>query len=351
MSERNHGGRQGPPVSVLFLAFNQASFVEQAARSVLEQRGVAPLEILLSDDASTDATFEILRRVAAQYRGPHQVRTRRNPRNLGIGAHYNALIAESTGELLITAAGDDLSAPNRVQRIVQAWDASDRCADLITSDLEDLNSQGNAQPNAHGQGGKTIRVDDLAQWRNASDWAARRPYVVGAAQAFTRRLCTQFGPYLPNVVYEDQINTLRAILMGGGLTISEPLVMYRRGGASAGLAAGDAAAFRSKTRARQAREMAEIQQMLQDAALVGQSACVREALEFTINRAEFIGQLLGPPPGQTLRAVLKAAQKLPFLWCLRQYIYLRWPEIGAAADRNKARRSAARQALRDRALH
>ena len=341
MSVRKHSGEQGHTVSVLFLAFNQAAFVEQAARSILQQRGIAPLEILLSDDASTDATFEILQTLAEQYRGPHQVRVRRNERNLGIGAHYNALVAESTGQLLITAAGDDLSAPNRAQQILQAWDASGRRADLIASNLQDLNTQ--------GQGGDTIQVDDLAQWLNASDWAARRPYVVGAGQAFTRRLCTQFGPFLPNVVYEDQINTLRAILMGGGLTIAEPLVQYRRGGASAGLAASDAASFLSKTRARHQREVAEIEQMLQDASSVGEEAIVHGALEFAIHRAALLGQLLGRPEQQTLGVVFDAAKKLPFFWCLRQYVYLRWPEIGAAAHRNKAKRSAARQAFRDRA--
>lgn len=343
MSASNDLSLQGPSVSVLFLAFNQAAFVEQAARSVLEQRGIAPLEILLSDDASTDATYDILRSLADQYRGPHHVRLRRSARNLGIGAHYNALIAESTGQLLITAAGDDVSAPNRAQRILQAWEASDRRADLIGSDLQDLNAQ--------GQGGETIRVDDLAKWRNASDWAARRPYVVGAAQAFTRRLCTQFGPYLPNVVYEDQINTLRAILMGGALTVAEPLVQYRRGGASAGLDARDATTFLSKTRARHQRETAEIDQMLQDATSVGEEANIRRALELTINRAAWLGHLLGPLEQQTLSAVFKAARKLPLFWCLRQYVYLRWPEIGAAAHRNKTRRSAARQAIRDRARH
>ena len=331
----------GPPtISVLFLAFNQARFVEHAARSVLEQRDVAPLEILLSDDASTDATFDVLSLLADQYRGPHHVRVRRNARNLGIGAHYNALIAESKGELLITAAGDDLSVPNRAQRILAAWDASGRRADLIASDLQDLN--------AHGQAGETIRVDDLAHWRNASDWGERRPYVVGAAQAFTRRLFNQFGPFRPNVVYEDQINTLRAILMGGAITIAEPLVKYRRGGVSAGLPSSDATLFLSRTRARHQREVAEIDQMLQDATSVGEAASVRHALEITINRAALLGQLLGPPEQQTLSAVFDAARKLPLFWCLRQYVYLRWPSIGAAAQRNKAKRSATRQALRDR---
>jgi hypothetical protein len=137
--------------------------------------------------------------------------------------------------------------------------------------------------------------------------------------------------------------------MGGAITIAEPLVKYRRGGASAGSAAIDAASFLSKTRARQQRELAEIEQMLVDATSVGKKAIVRSALEFTINRAELLDQLLGPREEQTLRAVLGASKKLPFLWCLRQYVYLRWPEIGAAADRNKARRSIARQAIRDRA--
>ncbi|NBY16877.1 MAG: glycosyltransferase family 2 protein, partial [Betaproteobacteria bacterium] len=74
MNARNDPGQQAPTVSVLFLAFNQGPYVEQAARSILEQRGIAPLEIVLSDDASTDATFDILRALADQYRGPHQVR-------------------------------------------------------------------------------------------------------------------------------------------------------------------------------------------------------------------------------------------------------------------------------------
>jgi glycosyltransferase involved in cell wall biosynthesis len=60
MSACKHSGEQGRTVSMLFLAFNQASFVEQAARTIIGQSGIAPLEILLSDDASTDATFEIL---------------------------------------------------------------------------------------------------------------------------------------------------------------------------------------------------------------------------------------------------------------------------------------------------
>jgi hypothetical protein len=332
--------KSGPTLSVLFLAFNQAAFVEEAAMSVLNQRCPEPIEILLSDDASDDATFKILQTLVDRYRGPHDVRLFRNQQNLGIGAHFNSLIKKSTGQLLISAAGDDISVPNRIHRVLQAWEETNRRVDLIASDLIDLGTD--------GQLGRVIQVDDLSKWRNASEWALRRPFVAGAGQAFTRRLCNQFGEFLPNVVCEDQVNTLRAILGGGAVTISEPLVQYRRGGISSGSATSDAASFLAKARVRHQRDLAEIQQMLQDAALMGEAKNIRNALEVTINRAELLGQLLDPPEQQTLGAVFNAAKKLPLSWCLRQYIYLRWPAIGALANRNKVMRSAARQAVRDR---
>jgi hypothetical protein len=74
---------------------------------------------------------------------------------VGIGEHYNQLVRQASGELLVTAAGDDIRTPDRVRRLVQAWDATDRRADLIASHLTDLDHQGNQ----HG----TLRVDDLSQ--------------------------------------------------------------------------------------------------------------------------------------------------------------------------------------------
>ena len=112
-----------PRISLVLLACNQEATAGAAAESCLAQLG-EPLEIVLSDDASNDRTFERLQAAAAAYRGPHRVRARRNPVNLGIGGHYNELIAQTSGELIVTAAGDDLSVPHRVQRLAQAWDAT-----------------------------------------------------------------------------------------------------------------------------------------------------------------------------------------------------------------------------------
>ena len=213
-----------PPVTLILFAYNQSSFISEALTSCLEQDYAGPLEILCSDDCSTDNTFDILENIVKEYVGSHRIRVRRNSVNQGIGAHYNTAIAEANGDLIFTAAGDDISMPFRVRRVVDAWLANGRQADLITSNLRQIDE--------HGELGKAIIVSDLGQWKNPTEWIRKRPYVVGAAHAFTLRLHREFGDFLPELVYEDQVMAMRSTMTGGGLKVDEVLVFYRVGGVS-----------------------------------------------------------------------------------------------------------------------
>ena len=204
--------------------YNQATTVREAALSCLNQQ-CEPIEILFSDDCSTDESFAILQVLAANYRGPHSLRVQSNPVNLGIGRHYNEAIPRAQGELLITAAGDDVCTVDRVADLLKAWDQSEGKVDLISSYLTDIDPQGNHL----GQ----LQVDDLSQLHSIDDWVNARPYVIGAAHAFTKRLHQHFGPFISELNYEDQIMALRASALGGGVTIKKSLVFYRRGGLSA----------------------------------------------------------------------------------------------------------------------
>ena len=213
-----------PPVTLILFAYNQSRFVSEAAASCLAQDYAGPLEILLSDDCSNDNTFDLLEKLANEYDGPHRIRLRRNSVNQGIGEHYNTAIAEANGDLIFTAAGDDISLPFRVTRIVNAWLENACKADLMTSNLRQIDE--------HGEIGKDIIVSDLSRWKSPAEWIRKRPYVVGAAHAFTSRLHREFGGFLPELVYEDQVMAMRAAMTGGGLKIEEELVLYRQGGVS-----------------------------------------------------------------------------------------------------------------------
>jgi glycosyltransferase involved in cell wall biosynthesis len=156
-----------PAVTLILFSYNQAEFVSQAAISCFNQDYAGPLEILLSDDFSTDDTFYILKNLTQEYGGPHLVRLRQNSFNQGIGEHYNTAIAEADGDLIFTAAGDDISLPFRVRLVVDAWLANGCRADLISSNLQQIDEQ--------GVPGKIITVSDLGRWKTPVEWLRKRP--------------------------------------------------------------------------------------------------------------------------------------------------------------------------------
>jgi glycosyltransferase involved in cell wall biosynthesis len=317
-----------PAAAVLLLAYRQADFVARAAHGVLAQ-ACEPIEIILSDDASPDATGEILEAIAASYRGPHQVRVRRGPQNLGIAGHYNALIEMTQAPLLITAAGDDLSTPDRVAKLLAAWRASGERLDLIASHLQGMRQDGTPT--------QIVPVDDLAQWPDATAWLARRPHVIGAAQAFTRRIMERFGPFDPRIAYEDQITTFRAIVSGGAMTLPEPLVHYRQGGVSTRQAMRTAEDLIGWMRTQNGRLVAEMEQLLDDAQVAGLKEAVQTQLRTPLARARYLLALSQAPDAAARRALLREHSELPLTWRLRKFFKLNYPGFNAGVNRLRAR--------------
>jgi len=107
-------------VTIGLVAFNQEDYVREAVRSALAQSG-PPVDIILSDDCSSDSTFAIMEEEARNYRGQHRVRARREPTNVGTVQHLINVAREAAGDLLVVAAGDDISHPNRAQALHSAW--------------------------------------------------------------------------------------------------------------------------------------------------------------------------------------------------------------------------------------
>ena len=75
-----------PLVTFALFTFNQQRFVREAIAGAFAQN-YSPLEIIISDDCSTDRTFEIAQETAASYSGPHCVTVRRTSKNRGTFAH------------------------------------------------------------------------------------------------------------------------------------------------------------------------------------------------------------------------------------------------------------------------
>ena len=128
-----------PLATFVLFAYNQEKYVREAVEGAFAQT-YSPLEIILSDDCSPDGTFAILAEMAAAYKGPHKVRAVQTPRNLGLIQHVLLRGREAQGEVVVVAAGDDISMPTRVARMVEAF-TPDVGAAYSLSDLVDEEGQ------------------------------------------------------------------------------------------------------------------------------------------------------------------------------------------------------------------
>ena len=285
-------------ITLAVFCYNQAAFVQAAVESALFQR-CAPIEIVISDDCSTDQTYGHAQAAVRSYAGPHRVVLRRNSTNLGMGRHFNEVMREATGELVILMAGDDICLPTRVARVADVWDSSNQRLNLIASHVFDMS------PSGVDLG--VLRVDRLQDWKRAEDWAVRRPYVIGAAHAITRRLFEEYGPLRDDVQEEDQVNTLRAILSGAAYTIEEPLVRYRRGGLSSGVF--EPAGYPAFEKRRSARYLAGFRQFIQDATIAGCEPLISDTIGEERERALFVEKIAAER--SVLRRVALARVSLP----------------------------------------
>lgn len=123
-----------PLISFALFGHNQSEFIREAIESALSQT-YSPLEIVFCDDCSSDNTFEIMSEMVRTYQGPHTVGVRRNQENLGLGRSINRVMEICRGELVVVAAGDDVSVPERTEKIYRAWEESERKATSIFCEL------------------------------------------------------------------------------------------------------------------------------------------------------------------------------------------------------------------------
>ena len=231
----------------VLLAFNQEKYVREAVRAALAQ-DYSPLAIIISDDTSTDSTFQIIEEEVAGYQGPHRIRLNRNEKNLGACAHVNLVISMAETNFVVLAAGDDVSMPERTRVLVDAYCKAGTQHFYASSNADIIGSDGRPT------GGRVIcgPAPD-----NPERHARGSAMPLGASEAFTKSLLDFFGDMHQNLVNEDFVMPLRAHLLGKVAYVDLPLIRYRVGAGS--VSQDDARLARPDLLARRARYLAQQQ--------------------------------------------------------------------------------------------
>jgi glycosyltransferase involved in cell wall biosynthesis len=110
-------------ISIVIPAYNYGQFLPEAIESVLSQ-GIEDIEILISDDASTDNTPDVIADYSARY---PCIRGERNPVNLGAVPNFNRAVAHARGEYVLVLGADDLLEPGALAALKATLDAHPEC--------------------------------------------------------------------------------------------------------------------------------------------------------------------------------------------------------------------------------
>jgi glycosyltransferase involved in cell wall biosynthesis len=108
-----------PKVSLGVPVYNGERYLPTAIESLLAQ-DYTDFELLISDNASTDNTYEICQRYAAQ---DSRVRVYRTPQNIGACPNFNRLVDLARAPYFKWAADDDWCAPQFLSRCIEVLDA------------------------------------------------------------------------------------------------------------------------------------------------------------------------------------------------------------------------------------
>jgi hypothetical protein len=208
-----------PLVSLVLVAYRTEDFAAAAVRAALAQT-YSPLDIIIVDDGSPDATADVISAELAQHSERTDIRFIRHSENLGAFAAWRSSLSFARGEFIVCSAGDDVMLPGMVERMVRVWQRED--VSLVSANVRYIDAAGNElnrfykDPEGfHDDSFETLARDGV----NATCF--------GAAMGFERALYQEFGFPPEYLSAPDIMLPFYAYLRKGARFVAEPLLKYR----------------------------------------------------------------------------------------------------------------------------
>ena len=106
-----------PLVSVALCTYNGSAFLRQQLDSILAQT-YTNLEIVISDDASTDGTVAILEEYSQK---DNRVRYSVNTQNIGFNRNFEKAILAASADFIVISDQDDIWELDKIETMMKQW--------------------------------------------------------------------------------------------------------------------------------------------------------------------------------------------------------------------------------------
>jgi glycosyltransferase involved in cell wall biosynthesis len=219
-------------ISIAMAVYNGERFISEQLESFSKQTRL-PDELVISDNASTDRTVEIVREFAA--RSPFPVRLFINDRNHGVTKNFERAIRESTGDLIFLSDCDDVWYPDKLAAMEKPFGEFGRVA-IVLCDADMVD--GNLHPLGQSIWQSIPFYASSDAQRKLAEGTAFIPMLptYGNCMAFRSKLRSLILPFpddplLYSAWYDYFIAQVTTSSGSGGIAlVPERLLAYRRHG-------------------------------------------------------------------------------------------------------------------------
>lgn len=208
---------------------NGARFVEAQLRSILVQ-SVQPVEIVVSDDASSDDTLAVIRSVMLE-RPDIALVVLDNAVPLGVTKNFERAVSAATGTIIALSDQDDLWHSDRLERALSEFGARPSLA-LIFGDARLVDADGVSLGHDLFDVLEIGQIElDAIHRGDAFAVLLKRNLVTGATVAFRRSLLDAALPFPSEWVHDEWLAIIAAATTGVD-AVEAILIDYRQHGAN-----------------------------------------------------------------------------------------------------------------------
>lgn len=197
-------------VSVVIASYNGSRYIQSQILSILEQ-SYKPYEIIVTDDASTDQTINVLKNITSEI----PIVLISSDKNRGFVKNFEEGISAAKGDIIVLADQDDLWATNKIEMLV----ANIGNNMLIHSNYSLIDANGNLQKNSAKKKGAVFDDPKKFFYKNC---------VTGCTAAFKSELRKNILPFPERLAYHDWWIGYAAAMKGGIKYCDNDLTLYRQ---------------------------------------------------------------------------------------------------------------------------
>lgn len=206
-------------VTVVMAAYNNEAYIDEAIRGVVGQRVDWPIELLILDDCSTDATGRIADDWAR--RRPDIVRVVHNTKNIGLLQNYLQGFREATGRYMALCDADDYWHDRRkLRRQVEYMESHPDCSLTFHRVVNYYEASGE----------KSLSNGGLKEGRVATELLSRSNPITNLSVVYRREMVdlSRLPEWINDVEIPDYSTHLLYASRGYAYYFSRPMGTYRQ---------------------------------------------------------------------------------------------------------------------------